>query len=225
MSKAEDFHLETSRRTLLAIGLAATPLAARAGAAFGQPANGRLAFAIRRNGQPIGREQLIFRTEGEVLSVSIDARMTVKLGPIPLFSYHHQASERWRAGHFDSLESRTTTNGSVEQLVAQRTSAGVAISATKHKLTAPDGAAPLTHWNSRVLTGPLFNPQTGALIRVNVRRGEDPALELASGRKVAAERYTLAGDADIVDWYDLDGVWAALNGKAKDGSTIEFRRI
>jgi hypothetical protein len=216
--------LDVQRRALLAAGIvAAAPRAAQAALAL--PASGRLAFEIRRNGQPIGRERLDFRNEGDLLTVAFEVDMQVKLGPVPLFTYRHEGTERWRDGRFESLETRTTTNGAAERLSAKRTEAGIAVNATKHQFTAPGAAAPLTHWNRLALSGPLFNPQTGALFRVNVRRGEEAATTLAKGLKVPAERYAFSGEFDLVDWYDVDGVWAALRAKAKDGSTIDYRRI
>jgi hypothetical protein len=41
---------------------------------------------------------------------------------------------------------------------------------------------------------------------------------------VPATRYTLSGEADIVDWYDMGGTWVALRGKAPDGSWLDYRR-
>jgi hypothetical protein len=214
---------DLERRALLAAGLAAaTPAPAQV---LALPPKGRLEFEILRNGAQIGREGLSFRSEGDLLTVAFEVEMRVGLGAVRLIAYRHQGTERWRGGRFDSLETYTTTNGALERLSARRTEAGIDVAGVRHQLTAPGAAAPLTHWNRLALSGPLFSPQSGALLRVGVRRDEDAAPPFPSGRKVAAERYSLAGEFDLVDWYDPNGVWAALKARAKDGSTIEYRRI
>ncbi|HEX6866102.1 MAG TPA: DUF6134 family protein, partial [Caulobacteraceae bacterium] len=83
--------------------------------------------------------------------------------------------------------------------------------------------APLTHWNPAALDGPLFNPQTGQLLDVRTRRhaGE----RLPPPQRGPATRWTVRGDAEIDDWYDANGVWAALRGKLPDSSELEYRPL
>jgi hypothetical protein len=84
---------------------------------------------------------------------------------------------------------------------------------------------PLTHWSQRAFEGPLFNPQTGALMRETVSRAAEQMLEVSGGRSVRAIRFALTGEAEITDWYDETGVWTALRAKAQDGSFVDYRRI
>ena len=43
--------------------------------------------------------------------------------------------------------------------------------------------------------------------------------------KVGPGHWAVRGDAEIDDWYDTDGSWAALKGKLEDGSTMEYKRL
>ena len=70
----------------------------------------------------------------------------------------------------------------------------------------------------------MFNPQTGAVIHETISRQPGTA-RLADGRSVAATRVTLAGEAQIVDWYDAQGAWTALRGKVADGSFVDYLRV
>jgi hypothetical protein len=89
---------------------------------------------------------------------------------------------------------------------------------------ADQGVVPLTHWNRQIMDSALFNPQDGKLLRERATsRGAD-TVQLADGSPLAATRYSLTGDTQIDDWYDRDGVWAALKGKIKDGSVLTYRR-
>ncbi|WP_158915517.1 DUF6134 family protein [Caulobacter sp. S45] len=220
--------LRTTRRGLLGAGLCVLTPAWALAQSNGTGATGmtgrRLSFDIWRNRQNIGRHTVEFRGGDQDLVVAVEALMLVKLGPIPVFHYHHQATETWRGGRFARLETSTVANGKHDQVTAIRTASGVSISTGAGRtVTASADTHPLTHWNAAVLEAPLFNPQTGALIHERVSRS-DGHVELADGRAVAATRYALDGDAELVDWYDAQGVWTALRGKAPDGSYLEYRR-
>ena len=161
-----------SRRSLIIVGASAL---VAPGAFAAAPANGRLAFAVFRGKDKVGEHVMGFTRSGAGLTVSTEVEMRVKLGPIPVFRYAHTATERWREDRFASLTTRTDTNGKVEQVTAAATASGVAIEGPAGRLTAPASAAPLTHWNSAALQGPLFNPQLGKIMKVRAARAGRPA--------------------------------------------------
>jgi hypothetical protein len=206
-----------TRRAVLGVAaaLAATPALAV------PPPGGRLRFSVFRNDARVGDHQLSFVRDGSVLKVTTDVTMSLRLGPVPVFRYAHHAVETWRDGRFERLETSTATNGRRELVRAARDGAGLRIETAHGVATAPAGAAPLTHWNSAALSGPLFNPQTGKLLKVGVSRH---AGERLPGSAEPATRWALRGDAEIDDWYDADGVWAALRGRLPDRSTMAYRR-
>lgn len=206
-----------SRRAVL--GLAAGLAAAPAFAA--PPAGGRLRFAVLRNGAAVGEHLLAFTREGSVLKVTTDVGMTLRVGPVPVVRYIHRALETWRDGRFERLETTTSTNGRRERVLAVRDGGGLRIETAHGAATAPAGAAPLTHWNSAILAGPLFNPQTGKLLKVGASRHPGDSVPDSAE---PATRWTLRGDAEIDNWYDADGVWAALRGRLPDRSTLAYRR-
>jgi hypothetical protein len=213
-----------TRRTMLIAGVAATG-AAIAQAQSAALAGRRLTFDIWRDKHRIGRHSLAFSGGETDPVVAIDARIAVSLGPIALYNYHHQATETWRDGQFASLQSLTITNGKREQVSAVRTPAGVAVKTLDGVHTLSHAASPLTHWNERALQGPLFNPETGAPLRESVSRQSDQTLRISDAQSVTATRYALSGDANITDWYDAQGVWAALRAKAPDGSYVDYSRL
>lgn len=216
-----------TRRFALAgfAGCASTALARLALAQEKAPPGGRIAFDIWRNGARIGTHTVRFQGKPCSGVATIAARMLVKVGPVPLFHYSHDAAETWEAGRFVGLTSRSVTGGKIETVSATRNAEGVRISRSGGAtLLAPATALPLTHWNRDALHGALFNPQTGALVRESITRVGGDGVKMADGTPVACSGYRMAGDADLTDWYDADGVWSALRGKGPDGSTIEYRR-
>lgn len=212
-----------TRRDILLGGLAAMTAGAPALAA-GYPKT--LAFAAYRNGARIGEQQMSFEPTDQELAVRTEAEFAIKIGPVVLFRYRHAALERWRTGRFESLETHTDSGGKRESVVATRTASGVVIVTPSHgSATAPASALPFTHWNLAIARAPLFNPQTGALLRQTVRELGPSLVTLADGRRLEAQRVSFSGDASIDDWYDTNGVWAALRGRLIDGSTLEYRRL
>jgi hypothetical protein len=210
-----------SRRGLLGAGMAAVLSPAAFAAA---PRGGTLSFVVSRNGVVVGRHHMTFSGPAEALQVLTQVEMTVKLGPVPVFRYRHTADERWSDGRFASLETYTDANGRKRRVAARRTEAGVLIDAGAGKIAAPADTAPLTHWNQAALGERLFNPQEGKLLKIAARKGAIETLKTADGGPLRATRWTLRGDAEIDNWYDSAGAWAALRGKLPDGSTMEYRR-
>lgn len=196
------------RRAVLACGLI-LPLAP----SLVRAASRTLTFAVFRNGTKIGEHHVVFSGEGGALTAVTDATMTVKIGPVPVFKYHHHALEKRNDGVFASLETSTVTNGKDERVAAERTGGGIRVDCTYGKTTLSPDANPMTHWNPQIFGGPpLFNPQTGKILKVRTV-------------KVAPNHVTIRGEAEIDDFYDDGGAWQALTGKLDDGSKVEYRRV
>ena len=194
------------RRTLLGVGLL-LPFAP----SLAMAAPKALSFAVFRNGTHIGEHHVSFGGSGDGVIATADAILIVKLGPVPVFKYKHHAVETRAGGDFVSLVTSTDSNGKGEKVSAEKDGGAVRISCASGDVTAPANANPFTHWNSAVFAGPLFNPQTGKIIK-------------AKATKAGAGHWQLRGDTEIDDWYDDAGVWQSLKGKLNDGSMIEYRR-
>jgi hypothetical protein len=211
-----------SRRVVLAGGLFAL---APARLAFAAAEPSRLAFIALRNGHKIGEQHMTFdRNDG--LTVRTEVEMAVKLGPIQLYSYRHEATELWRDGRFQSLDTQTADNGKALRVSARREGGAVMITlATGATLRTSQDALPFTHWNREIAKAPLFNPQDGKLLRETVTLPAPKSILLVDGSSRNAQGVAFRGDASIEDWYDEDGVWTGLTGRLKDGSMLEYRRL
>ena len=195
------------RRAVLAGGLL-LPFAP----ALASAAPKALSFAVFRNGLRIGEHHVTFAGDGDTLTATADAVMTVKLGPVPVFKYRHHAVEKRTGDQFSSLVTTTNSNGKGEKVFAEKDGAVVRISGPAGDVTAPANANPITHWNSGSFAGPLFNPQNGKILKARATRA-------------GAGHWQIRGDTDIDDYYDEAGAWQSLKGKLDDGSMMEYRRI
>ncbi len=214
--------IRLQRRAFLTGGLCAL---AAPGLAMAEPFPQRLAFTVLRNGKTIGQQSMTFET-GDGLTVRSVVEMTVKVGPISLYRYRHEATERWRGDLFHSLETRTDDNGKTLRVSARRDGDLIRIAqASGAEIVASAQALPFTHWNRRIAAAPLFNPQDGKLLKERGAPAGPGLITLADGSSRRAEAVVFRGDASIEDWYDQDGVWTALKGRLKDGSELEYRRL
>jgi hypothetical protein len=212
-----------TRRTLLAGGLALIPTA-NAWAQASAPSTRRIAFDVWRNGQMIGAHTVDIDGDEADLKVRTSVDLLVRFGPIPVLHYNFQSHEIWRDGKFSALTSDAQTNGRRDQVRATVNGSGVTIQTARgHTHTAPADALPLSHWNQHALRNPLFNPQTGAMLREHIARQDGETLRLPDGRSVQTTKITLVGDTEIIDWYDATGAWVALRGRLKDGSYLDYR--
>jgi len=190
------------------------------------PAGNSLAFRVLRNDSEIGTHALEFEGDTENLTVRVTVGLAVGLGPITLFRYTHHATEIWRDGRVFSLEAETDDDGKLCKVHGVRTDDGFVVEGTKaSRYVAPEDALPATHWNRRMLDGPMINTQYGDLMRPTVTPMGAELVPEASGGEIRAEHFALTGDAMLDTWYDEKSSWAALTFKASDKSEIRYARL
>jgi Family of unknown function (DUF6134) len=226
-------HAGLGRRAFLTGGAAAglalpvllRPSPARA-ALSGIPADGKVAFKVMRKGAHIGEHTLRFEQDGDNLTVHVDIRITVHIGPVPVYHHTQRCTEHWKGDRFMALESSTSSNISQQTVNARRTSDGVRIEpADGQPFTAPAEVLPLTHWNRFAYQGPLFDPQAGKVLKETLVSRTDDMVMQADGSSIRATRWSVTGDGVMDDYYDANGVWAGLHVKVRDGSQVEYLRL
>lgn len=183
-----------------------------------------LSFSVSRNDRLIGEQQISFSRNDQELSAQIEADLAVKIGPIVAYRYHFEALERWRQDAFSQLDSMTNDNGRKMRVSARRADGRVRIETPSGAIEQPPTAIPLTHWNQRIASSALFNPQDGKRLAETVTLAPARPVELADGGRLQATAIVLRGDADIDDLYDPAGVWVGLVGRLKDGSRLVYKR-
>ena len=185
-----------------------------------------LAFQISRNGSRIGTHTLHFQKMADGLSVNVAVEMVVRFGPIPVFRYNHNTIERWQAGQFVSLDSKTDYDGEPGFSAVRREGSDLVVEGSKvARYIAPADALPATHWNRAELSRPMINPENGTLLTPQISdRGMD-GVQLASGTRILAHRYAWRGKDTLDLWYDDKDVWAGLTAVAGDGSQLVYARL
>lgn len=195
------------RRELI---LGGAGLALMPGAALAAP--NRLAFQVFRNGTKVGEHVVVFTGDDTARTATTNVAMTVKIGPVPVYKYKHQAIEKWADGKWVSAEATTNDNGKMKKVTAKAMGTYVAITGPAGAVRGAADTVPFSHWNQGNFGKPLFNQQEGKLLKVRCTQ-------------VGAGHWAVRGDAEIDDFYDGSGNWMSLKGKLDDGSTMEYRRV
>lgn len=211
---------------LSAAGLAGAGLPGLARAAI--PASGALKFNILRDGKPFGSYAVAFATRGDTVVATTDVAMRARIAGMTVFDYRHHCEETWRGDTFLEMKSHSIRDNQrdlEDSVTAVRAPGGVTVTNRKGVVILPISACPLTHWNAAALKGPLFNPQTGFILRMTAAAAGRDTVLTARGARLAAQHWVITGESRIEEWYDDNGVWAGLRGPLPDKSLLEYRRL
>ena len=172
----------------------------------------RLTFNVFRNGTRVGQHTIAFTGDDSARTATTSVNMTVKVGPVPVYKYKHQAVEKWVDGKFVSVDCTTDGNGKITKASGRQMGGHVQITGPAGTVRGPANAAPLSHWNQANFGRPLFNQQEGKMLKV-------------TATQVKPGHWQIRGEAEIDDFYDAQGNWLALRGKLEDGSRLEYKRV
>ena len=208
-------------RSIAAVALIMVGAVTPAGAQ-GQPYGPSLAFAVYRNGEPIGRHTLAFQHSGQNLTVSTTIDFAVKILGVTAYRFTHRGREGWDGNAFQSASTQTDENGTRFTVRAQRTANGIDVQRTSGHEVMPAGTLPTSHWNvSQIGQTTLLNTQNGSQMRIQVTPLGREKVKTATG-SLDANHYRYSGDLTKDQWFDDRGRWVKTVFKASDGSTIEY---
>ena len=212
------------RRAVLLAGAGA--IARPAAAALPVPPGDRIAFAMIRHGNDIGRHVLTFERDGDTMTVHVTVDAQVAFLSIPIVRYTHRATEIWNGDTLVSLNGQTNRNGDHQWMNAHRTDDGLAVlgSGTAPYI-APPSALGITYWNKHQLDVPMIGMDDGILQRPKVAFRETENIPLAAGGTVAADHYNLSGAFFADVWYDRSDAWAGFSFPIADTSVIHYERL
>ncbi|MEO1092594.1 MAG: DUF6134 family protein [Pseudomonadota bacterium] len=210
--------LLSDRRRFLA-GAAASALIAPG---IARAAQGRLAFDILRDGNPIGTHVLSFDRAGDRLETTIAIDILVKIAFVPVYRYTHRNREVYDGDQLVSMASETDDNGSAYRVNVRQDSAGLLVDGSSGVATVPAATLPTTYWKPRTVQETRWiDTQRGSIIEGrSTLVGTETVL--VGNEAVACERYALRGDLDLDLWYGSVG-WAKL-GFQIQGNDITYRR-
>ena len=212
------------RASIVVAALAAAGIAAAAPvvASSGTGDGGVWNFRVMLDGEPVGWHRYVVRRDGADTEVESRASFDVRFLFINAYRYRHEARERWRGTCLDALESRTETNGEVEEVEAATLGDGLLVAGPSGDARLPGCVMSFAYWDPRILgASRLLNSQTGEWVPVRVADRGTEVLDLA-GRTVRATRHRLSGPGLQIDLWYSDGRWVALEAPTPGGRILRY---
>jgi hypothetical protein len=205
--------------------IAAAGLLAAAGAAQAAvvPDDGKLDFAVLRDGEKIGSYKLSFEQKADRLDVKVKTRIKVKLAFITLYHFDHDGHEVWQDGKLVQMETKTDDDGTDHKLKVAANGAGaLRVICDGEEMVADANAIPASLWNPAFIqNGNLMDSLVGKPLNVNVTKVGEETVS-AKGRSIKAHHYSLTGDLARELWYDETGMLVRMTLVGEDGSQIQY---
>lgn len=179
-------------------------------------------FRVWLDDREVGWHRYLVRERGDVTEVESRAQFDVRFLFLNAYRYRHEARERWRGNCLEELESRTVTNGAVEQVETFAADETLVVARPSGEARLPGCVMSFAYWDPRILAADrLLNSQTGEWLPVRIEsRGAERVT--VAGRDIPAARHRLsAPDLQIDLWY-ADGHWVALEAPLPGGRTLRY---
>jgi hypothetical protein len=205
---------------LTALALAFTP------PAFAQPVwqpsdGDRLDFDVFRDGSKFGKHVVVFRKSGDDLTVDSDIDLKVALGPVTLFHYVHDVTERYTAGRLMSVAAKTKKDGKWRSLAANAVEGGLNVIGAAFKGLQASTVIPSTHWNiEEMKQAAMFSTETGAMLPMTVTDQGVEKVKVGAGF-IDARKYVVKSELTAAFWYDASGRWVKCAFEAQ-GSKVDY---
>lgn len=179
-------------------------------------------FRVLLDDQEVGWHRYVVRAGDDHTEVESRAQFDVRVLFVNAYRYRHEARERWRGVCLEDLESRTVTNGTVEEVDAVATAEALVVARRSGETRLPGCVMSFAYWDSRILQAErLLNPQTGEWLPVRVEsRGTESVT--VHGHMVTASRHRISGPELQIDVWYADGRWVGLEAATHNGRLLRY---
>jgi len=211
------------RLLVLALAVALLPGALPAAAQPGPP-DGTVEYAIMRNGDQIGSHRLVFRREGDRLTVDINVSVQVRVLGITAYRFTQTARETWRGGRLVTLDSSGNDDGTQYAVRVREADGGLIAESGGRSVRFPAEAVALDVWNpAQLQRSVLVDTIEGAARRPSVRDLGERSFTV-NGQSVTTRGSLLEVPPDYRRWYwfDASGRLVHLELRGRDGSLVEY---
>lgn len=187
-----------------------------------KPGDGdRLVFDVFRDGSKFGTHAVSFSMSGDTLTVDSDIELKVAIGPLTLFHYVHDVTERYSAGRLVSVAARTKKDGKWKELSAAAAEGGLNVMGAAFRGLLKGAVIPSTHWNIAQMKQPaMFSTETGAMLPMTVVDMGIERVRVGAGT-IEARKYLVKSELEAAFWYDASGRWVKCAFEA-EGSKIDY---
>ena len=187
----------------------------------------RWQFEVLLDEKKIGYHDFIVSEKDGNQTVSTQARFSVKLLFVNVFSYRHQNEEIWRDNCLSSINAETAANGKDFVVRGQAAAGEFQIQTESAESELPSCVMTFAYWNPEFLKADrLLNSQSGDYENVSITREGEEDLQV-NGQAIQAIKYSVSGAAaPITLWYAaVDHRWLALESVVKGGRVLRYKPV
>lgn len=197
-----------------------------------EPGDGeRIEFDVFREGDTrFGTHEVVFERDGEDILASISIRLRAGLGPITVFRYEHDSTERWRDAQLVGMRGRTLKDGETYDVEVSLTPEGLAVvgrepeGAIFETLASPDLLSS-SHWRGYPQDmESMLNTEHGTLMDTVVEYLGQTEIE-GDGGMIEVDHYRLRSSLTVDLYYDQNGRWAGCAFDARGQAVRYVRRF
>ncbi|WP_420432390.1 DUF6134 family protein [Hyphobacterium sp.] len=213
--------------SVLAVIVASDPVLAANREAV--PTAGTIEFDVYRGNSRFGSHILRFEEIGDRLRVTSDVDLRVRIGPITVFRYEHDATEVYEGDTLLSFEAETLKDGkrlvvALDRAGDRLTGRGTDVDGNPLTVERAAGLILSSHWQGYSEgTDVILNTETGEEMPVTIREIGVETLSIG-GRDVAARHIRVEGSLTLDLWYGPDGEWLRCAFSARGQEVTYVRR-
>lgn len=192
----------------------------------GIPTDGTIMFDVLRNGKPFGTHTLTFTKDGSAVKIDIAINLAVAAGPIQLYSYSHNNTERWVGNQLVSISAETNDDGKLYAVNGTQGDGRMNIQSSSSNFAVKGPLVSSSYWNKAMLDAPsILNTQKGRLDPISVeKKGIETKIVGDQPRQAQRYRVNMKDETTVDVWYDtLTNQWVGLDFSIR-GSRVTYKR-
>lgn len=213
---------------LFVFGLAAFPAIAQSSGPGPQAGEAVLFDVYRKGDVDFGTHEVRFSEQGGDLVATTRIRLRAGVGPITVFRYEHDNTERWRNDQLIAMDARTLKDGDTFEVSARATSEGLEVDGMTPEgdpvsQTLQAGSLPSSHWLGYPADmTEMLNTEHGTVMETTVEYLGETEIE-GDGGMIPVRHYRLSSTLTVDLYYDENGRWAGCSFDAR-GQAVRYVR-
>jgi len=201
------------------------------------PENKEIIFDIYRKEKVIGKHEIFFNKNENILNIEINVDIKVKIGFITIYKYSHNNNETWENDELIKISTNSITNSKIKYNVyGQKNFENFEFIGIDGNKTTKKNIIPISYWNRDILdTNEFLDTQKGIIRKSEIKFLKDEII-LFNNKEVNTEKYKLViitkhhSDKktipEILLWYTKLGELMKLQfNSPEDNSIIDYVRI
>ena len=192
----------------------------------GIAASKTLSFDVYLDDKKIGKHQVSISDGDNEKFVEVKANMQLSLLFITLFSYEHEAQERWQQGCIAKLDTRTLDDGEKLTVTGRKIDNGFEVISSDETQLLSDCVRTFAYWDPQLLSSDyLLNTQNGKYEPAELVNEGESSLSF-NGANYGEQRFRLnVGENVVINlWYDAENNWQALETEVAGGRKLRYLR-